>query len=142
MKKPIKCETIAFQGDISLIDLSPLGIKKIKQLVEMGCIKVKHQLNSLDREAYGYHPSKGLVLAQGESRQHFHAFRNIECVDMYEQPAIASNDNKKRLFIVIKKTSQILKHEEHDPIEFKPSIYELFYQSEYTFEGEYRRVAD
>lgn len=132
MKNLRKCEKLAFQGDIALLLIGklPEGVKKVIQ-----------KLNSADREAYGYHASKGLVLAQGESRNHFHAFRDIEKVEMYE---LAANDNKaqKRLFIVVKDEPGILQHEEHDPIELVPNVYELFYQSEYTFENEYRRVAD
>ena len=119
---------LAFQGDIALLAISklPEGVKKMMQ-----------KLNSSDREAYGYHSEKGLVLAQGESRNHFHAFKDIENVEMYE---LHANDNK-RLFLVINKPA-ILFHEEHDPIKFKPDVYELFFQKEYTFEEEYRRVAD
>lgn len=123
-----KCETLAFQGDIAL-----LAIGKLPE----GCKKVIQILNSAEREAYGYHPEKGLVLAQGESRNHFHAFRETEKVEMFE---LAANDNK-RLFLVINNTVK-LQHEEHDSIEFKPNVYELFFQYEYTFEDEYARVAD
>lgn len=122
------CDKLAFQGDIALLAINELPT---------GCTKVTQKLNSAEREAYGYHPSKGLVLAQGESRNHFHAFRETEKVDMYE---LASNDNK-RLFLVIKEEIPLV-HEEHDPIKFAPNVYELFFQSEYTFEEEYRRVAD
>ncbi len=123
-----KCEGLAFQGDIAL-----LAIGKLPE----GCNKVVNKLNSSDREAYGYHPEKGLVLAQGESRQHYHAFKEIDKVEMYE---LGANDNK-RLFLVIN-NSTILSHEEHDPISFEPDTYELFFQYEYTFEDEYRKVAD
>lgn len=124
-----KCKDIAFQGDISLLAIGtlPLGTRKVTQM-----------LNSSDREAYGYHPEKGLVLAQGESRNHFHAFRDVDNVEMYELPG--ANDNK-RLFLVVNNTMNLV-HEEHDPIEFAPNVYELFFQKEYTFEDEYRRVAD
>jgi hypothetical protein len=124
-----KCDKLAFQGDISL-----LAVGKLPE----GCTKVTQSLNSAEREAYGYHPEKGLVLAQGESRNHYHAFRDTEKVEMYELQA--ANDNK-RLFLVINNTA-ILQHEEHDPIEFEPNVYELFFQYEYTFEDEYARVAD
>lgn len=123
-----KCDKLAFQGDIALLAIGELP---------SGCIKVEKKLNSTDREAYGLHKEKGLVLAQGESRNHFHAFHDVRKVDMYE---LVANDNK-RLFLVVKETS-ILEHEEHDPIEFAPNVYELFFQYEYTFEEEYRRVAD
>lgn len=126
-----KCDGLAFQGDIAL-----LAIGKLPK----GCTKVTQRLNSAEREAYGYHPEKGLVLAQGESRNHYHAFREIEKVEMFE---LVANDNK-RLFLVINNPI-ILSHEEHDPIAFEPDTYELFFQSEYTFNDEieeYRRVAD
>lgn len=126
-----KCNKLAYQGDISL-----LAIGKLPK----GCKKVTQNLNSSDREAYGYHPTKGLVLAQGESRNHFHAFRDTENVELYELEPKAANDNR-RLFLVINEPMELM-HEEHDPIEFEPNVYELFFQSEYTFEDEYRRVAD
>lgn len=124
-----KCNELAFQGDIAL-----LAIGKLPN----GCKKVDQKLNNSNKEAYGYHPEKGLVLAQGESRNHYHAFREIEKVEMYELKGV--NDNK-RLFLIINNTTK-LQHEEHDPIEFKPNVYELFFQYEYTFEDEYARVAD
>lgn len=116
-----------FQGDIALlkIDFLPENVEKIT-----------HGLNSADREAYGYHPEKGLVLAQGESRQHYHAFRDTRNVEMYK-----SMDEKPRLFLVVNKPEKLM-HEEHDPIEIASGVHELFFQSEYTFEEEYRRVAD
>lgn len=123
-----QCDKLAFQGDIALLAINNLPD---------GCTKVTQGLNSAEREAYGYHPSKGLVLAQGESRNHFHAFRDIKKVDMYE---LVSNDNK-RLFLVVKEEIPLV-HEEHDAIKFAPNVYELFFQSEYTFEEEYRRVTD
>lgn len=120
------CDKLAYQGDIALLAIGELP---------KDCKKVDQRLNSAEREAYGYHPEKGLVLAQGESRNHYHAFRDTDKVEMF-----VANDNK-RLFLVISDTT-ILQHEEHDPIEFKPDVYELFFQSEYTFEEEYKRVAD
>lgn len=120
---------LAFQGDISLLAVGELP---------KGAIKVQKKLNSAEREAYGYHPEKGLVLAQGESRNHYHAFRETDKVSLYEyEPA---NDNK-RLFLVVDAVVPLV-HEEHDPIEVKPNVYELFFQYEYTFEDEYQRVAD
>lgn len=123
------CKELAFQGDIGL-----LAINKLPE----GCSKISHKLNSSDREAYGYHQEKGLVLAQGESRNHYHAFREIDKVEMYELKG--ANDNK-RLFLVINEAT-VLSHEEHDPIKFEPNVYELFFQFEYNFEEEYQRVAD
>lgn len=126
----MKCDKLAFQGDISL-----LAIGKLPE----GVIQVTKELNGAERESYGYHQEKGLVLAQGESRAHYHAFRDTENVKMFE---LSVNDNNsKRLFLVIEKPIALF-HEEHDPIEFEADVYELFFQSEYTFEEEYRRVAD
>jgi hypothetical protein len=123
-----KCEGLAFQGDIAL-----LAIGKLPE----GCKRVMHELNGANREAYGYHPTKGLVLAQGESRNHYHAFREIDKVEMYE---LHANDNK-RLFLVINNPVELV-HEEHDKIGFEPNVYELFFQFEYDFSEEYKRVAD
>ena len=125
------CDKLAFQGDIALLAVGSLP---------EGCKKVTQALNGIERESYGYHPEKGLVLAQGESRQHYHAFRNTDDVEMFELDPKGANDNK-RIFLVINNKSTLF-HEEHDPIEFKPDVYELFFQSEYTFEEEYRMVAD
>lgn len=118
---------LAFQGDIALlkVDVLPEGAEKITQA-----------LNSAEREAYGYHPQKGLVLAQGESRNHFHAFRDTDKVEMYR----VANDNN-RLYVVVKEPTTLL-HEEHNPICFDPAIYRLIFQQEWTFEDEYARVAD
>ena len=123
-----KCEQLAFQGDIALLAIGALP---------EGCREVTKKLDSSDREAYGYHAAKGLVLAQGESRNHYHAFQDTKSVKMYE---LHANDNK-RLFLVVDNTAT-LSHEEHDPIEFSPNVYELFFQYEYTFEEEYQRVTD
>lgn len=116
-----------FQGDIALLKISSLPD---------GVEKITHGLNSADREAYGYHPEKGLVLAQGESRQHYHAFRDTGNVAMFK-----SNDAKPRLFLVVNKPEKLM-HEEHNPIEIDAGVHELFFQAEYTFDEEYRRVAD
>jgi hypothetical protein len=131
MKNLRKMKDLAYQGDIALL--------KIKELPR-GAAQVVDKLNSAEREAYGYHAAKGLVLAQGESRNHYHAFREYsDNVEMYEMRD-AANDNK-RLFLVVNDTA-ILQHEEHDPIEVAPNVYELFFQKEYLFEEEYVRVAD
>lgn len=119
---------LAFQGDIALLAINSLP---------KGCQKVTQELDSSEREAYGYHPQKGLVLAQGESRAHYHAFREIDKIDMYQ---LIANDNK-RLFLVVKEEIPLV-HEEHDPIKFAPNVYELFFQSEYTYDDLYRRVLD
>lgn len=123
----IKSKKLAFQGDIALL--------KIDALPE-GAELITHMLNSADREAYGYHPEKGLVLAQGESRAHYHAFRDIDNVKMFK-----TKDAKPRLLLVVNNPT-VLAHEEHDHIEIPAGVHELFFQSEYTFEDEYRRVAD
>lgn len=122
-----KSEGLAFQGDIAL-----LSIDNLPDNIEL----VTQPLNSAEREAYGYHQVKGLVLAQGESRAHYHAFRDIDNVKMYR-----TKEEKPRLFLVVN-NPQALMHEEHDPIEIPAGIHELFFQKEYTFEEEYRRVAD
>jgi hypothetical protein len=109
------CKDLAFQGDICLLAIDNLP---------KDCVKINKPLNSSEREAYGYHPEKGLVLAQGESRNHFHAFKDINKVEMYESHA---NDNK-RLFLVVKENA-ILSHEEHDPILFPKKVYELIFQA-------------
>ncbi len=122
-----KSKDLAFQGDIALlkIDALPENLEKISD-----------GLNSSDREAYGYHPEKGLVLAQGESRKHYHAFRDTENVEMFK-----TKDAKPRLFLVVNKPLPLM-HEEHDPIEIEEGVHELFFQFQYNFESEYERVAD
>jgi hypothetical protein len=125
-----KSNGLAFQGDIALLNISALpdGVQEVTQ-----------SLNSAEREAYGYHPEKGLVLAQGESRAHYHAFRDTDNVKMFRLPA---NDSKKeRLFLVVNRSAPLV-HEEHDPIEIPAGTHELFFQYEYTFQEEYQRVAD
>lgn len=122
-----KSNGLAFQGDIAL-----LTVDSLPSDVEM----ITAPLNSEDREAYGYHSEKGLVLAQGESRAHYHAFRDTENVKMYR-----TKGDKPRLFLVVN-NPEALMHEEHDSIEIPAGTHELFFQKEYTFEEEYRRVAD
>jgi len=125
-----KSNGLAFQGDIGLLLIAslPSGVEKVTQ-----------SLNSEDRGAYGYHPVKGLVLAQGESRQHYHAFRDTDNVEMFRLPA--NNNDKERLFLVINKPEPLV-HEEHDPIEFPAGVHTLVFQYEHTFEEEYQRVVD
>lgn len=118
-------EMLAFQGDIALLKVDALPA---------GAARVEKALDSAEREAFGYHPEKGLVLAQGESRAHYHAFRDTDAVEMY-----AANDN--RLFVVVKSPA-VLFHEEHDPIAHPAGVYELLFQKEYGFEDIYTRVAD
>ena len=119
-------ENLAFQGDIALL--------KVNALPE-GVTRVTQALNSAEREAFGYHPEKGLVLAQGESRAHYHAFCDTDAVEMYA----AANDN--RLFVKVL-TPATLFHDEHDPIQHPEGIYELLFQKEYTFDDLYAKVAD
>lgn len=118
---------IAFQGDIFIARVDTLPAD---------AVPVTKPLDGTDREAFGYHPQKGLVLAQGESRQHYHAFRDVQNVKMF-----SANDNK-HLFVVVENQPCVLQHEEHNPIQFAPGVYRFGFQQEETFEGEYRRVAD
>lgn len=122
--------TLSFQGDISLL---LIGDKDTA--IPAGFTEVTSKLSGDTREDYGYHPEKGLVLAQGESRAHYHAFRDTENTRMY-----MANDNKSAL--VLLKTPATLFHEEHKAIEFDAGLYRLFFQQEYTYEEEYRRLAD
>lgn len=122
--------TLAFQGDIFILEINILPKK---------AVKLNKILNSSDREAYGYHVNKGLVLAQGESRQHYHAFRDIEEVELWHIPA---NDNQKEKLYVVLKSPQILMHEEHDGIQRNAGVHRFGFQYEANFEEDYRRIAD
>lgn len=122
---------LAFQGDIFI-----LAVDKLPE----GAVKIDQELNGNDREAYGYHKSKGLVLAQGESRQHYHAFRDTDNVELWKLPA--NENNKKDKLYVVLKTPQALVHEEHDGLQRSAGVHRFGYQFETTFEGEYRKVAD
>lgn len=121
---------LAFQGDIFILEIDKLP---------ENAVKLDKKLNEVSPEAYGYHAAKGLVLAQGESRQHFHAFRDTDQVELWHVPA---NDNKKEKLYVVLKTPQTLVHEEHDPIERNAGVHRFGFQFEETFEGDYRRVED
>lgn len=121
---------LAFQGDIFILQVDKLP---------KGAVKLDKKLDEVSPEAYGLHRTKGLVLAQGESRQHFHAFRDTEEVELWHVPA---NDNAKEKLYVVLKTPQLLVHEEHDPIQREAGVHRFGFQFEETFEGEYRRVAD
>lgn len=133
---------LAFQGDIALFftegfakDYTIEAVKDWDGVIPAGFTLVTQTLDGAGREDYGYHPEKGLVLAQGESRAHYHAFRDTENTRMY-----MANDNKSAL--VLLKTPATLFHEEHKAIEFDAGLYRLFFQQEYTYEEEYRRLAD
>lgn len=121
---------LAFQGDIFILKVD--GLPK-------NAVKLDKKLDGLDREAFGYSPYKGLVLAQGESRLHFHAFQDVENVELWHVPA---NDNQKEKLYVVLKKPQLLVHEEHDPIQRDEGVHRFGFQYEETFEGDYRRVAD
>lgn len=122
--------TLAFQGDIFILKVAKLPVE---------AVRLDRALNGSDREAYGYHPGKGLVLAQGESRQHFHAFHDFKQVELWHVPA---NDNKKEKLYVVLNSDQVLQHEEHDPIQREAGVHRFGFQYETTFEEDYRRVAD
>lgn len=122
--------TLAFQGDIFILEIDKLP---------ENAVKLNKVLNGNDREAYGYHAGKGLVLAQGESRQHYHAFRETEEVELWHIPA---NDNQREKLYVVLKSPQILMHEEHDGIQRNAGVHRFGFQFEATFEDETRRVAD
>lgn len=122
---------LAFQGDIFVLEVDELPA---------GAVKLTKALNTADRDAYGYHPTRGLVLAQGESRQHYHHFPDTKQVELWHIPA--ANDNQKEKLYVVLKSEQVLQHDEHDGIKRKAGVHRFGFQFETTFEDEYRRVAD
>ncbi len=108
-----------FQGDISLLRM-PEGTQIPEGWVE------------IDPDE-----SKGVCLAYGEVSGHAHAFREVEKIKVYRNPA---NENQMMVLVV---DNTALTHEEHDGCEFsKTSIWFKAPQEEYTFEEEYRVVAD
>lgn len=117
---------IYFQGDIVISKLPkdqkiPEGLKKLKPEV------------------------KGLVLAYGETSGHAHALRETTKVDIYYND-IESNKSDNgflEMYIHVKHPQGVyLTHEEHDKIFLPMGFYVKFNQKEYTFENEYRVVAD
>lgn len=150
MTKSIK--ELGFQGDIAFIRVDGHIRKAFKAIYNMDIDdiikdKANRIMGALQGDgvlAAGLHPEKGLVLAQGESRSHYHAFRNPDAVELY-----AVNDNVRLLLI---KDAEPLVHEEHDGILFDPSVFNqpenepVIYiqggQFEYDYSDEYRRVAD
>ena len=133
---------LGFQGDIAFLRVDEHIRKAFKSLygAEIADIirdkskRINHALQGDGVLAAGLHPEKGMVLAQGESRNHYHAFREPDAVELY-----AVNDNVRLLLI---KKPAPLQHEEHDSIEFEPEIYIQGGQFEYDYSVEYRRVAD
>lgn len=121
---------LAFQGDIFILQVPELP---------KDAVRLTKPLDAADRDAFGYHPTRGLVLAQGESRQHYHAFRDTKQVELWHVPA---NDNSKEKLYVVLKSPQALEHDEHDPIKRAAGVHRFGFQYETTFEDEYRRVAD
>lgn len=140
-----KIKNLAFQGDISFLkvdkhikeSLKKLFNVDVEEIIKDSSKKIARALSGVDASDAGLHPEKGMVLAQGESRAHYHAFRNHENVDVFE----ATNDNMKIRLVVVKSFSPI-EHEEHDKIGFDPEIYIQGFQYEYDYEEEYRRIAD
>lgn len=138
-------ENLAMQGDISFLKVDNF-VKEalfkvfrvdVDKIINDTSKKIAHALAGNNPADAGIHPQKGLVVAQGESRQHFHAFRDPQKVDVFE----AVNDNTRIRLIVVKEKC-LVEHEEHDPIAFDEGIYIQGFQYEYSFEEEYRRVLD
>lgn len=143
MAKSLK--TLGMQGDISFLKVDSFvknALQKVFKIdvdtiINDASKKITNALMGNNPADAGVHPEKGLVVAQGESRQHFHAFRDKEKVDAFE----AINDNTRIRLLVVKEDTQI-EHEEHDPIALEAGIYIQGFQYEYSFEEEYRRVLD
>lgn len=140
---------LGFQGDIAFLKVDThiekafekLHGVSIKSIVSDASKRISHALKGDGVLAAGLHPEKGMVLAQGESRAHYHAFRNPDAVEVYPV-----NDNMR---LIVIRNPEPLVHEEHDGIMFQPSetltdplIYIQGGQFEYDFSEEYRRVAD
>lgn len=140
-----KLEHLAMQGDISFLKvdnhikaaMASIFSVDIDAIIQDASKKITNALKGSNPADAGLHPQKGLVVAQGESRQHFHAFREPEKVDAFE----AVNDNNRIRLLVVKEKC-LIQHEEHDPIELDEGIYIQGFQYEYSFEDEYRRVLD
>ena len=140
-----KIENLGFQGDISFLKVDAYVKEALKRLfnVDVDAVindaskKIVHACTGKDAADGGLHPEKGLVLAQGESRAHYHAFRDPSKVDVFE----ATNDNTRIRLVVVKNLLPI-EHEEHKPIAFDPEIYVQGFQYEYDYADEYRRLAD
>lgn len=117
---------IFFQGDIAIAKL-PEG-----QQIPKGLEKLKPE-------------PKGLVLAYGETSGHAHAFRESTKADVYYND-VATNKSENgilEMYIHVKDPKGIiLQHEEHDKIFLPMGVYVKFNQMEYTFNEEYRAVAD
>ncbi|MBE2191351.1 MAG: hypothetical protein IAE63_04150 [Alphaproteobacteria bacterium] len=140
-----KLENLAMQGDISFLKvdahikeaMSKIFRVDIDAIIQDASKKITNTLKGNNPADAGLHPQKGLVVAQGESRQHYHAFRDPDKVDAFE----AVNDNTRIRLLVVKEKC-FVEHEEHDPIELDEGIYIQGFQYEYSFEDEYRRVMD
>lgn len=103
----------AFQGDV--------GLRRVDALPEGAELTTKN-----DR----------LVLAYGEVTGHKHQF-NDQAVQVFA----AKVGNEIKMFVHLPAPAALY-HEEHSPIAFQEGTYEVINQEEYTYEGEFRRVAD
>lgn len=115
-----------FQGDITITKLPD------NQNIPEGLTKLEPE-------------QKGLVLAYGETSGHAHAFRDTNKVNIYYNniETNKSDNGILEMYIHVKDPQgAYLYHEEHDKIFFPMGFYVKFNQKEYTFEDEYRVVAD
>lgn len=123
MKEPTPATDVFFQGDLAFMKM-PGGFA-----VPDGFVPAKQE-------------AKGVVMAYGETSGHAHAFRETDAVSAYYNPQSPANDNGYDEMYVVVDRPTVLFHEEHDPILVPPGIWKKWNQKEYTFEDEYRVVAD
>ncbi len=119
----IKSTSIFFQGDLGLLKL-PDDFELPKDFEEL-----KPE-------------EKGLVLAYGEVSGHAHAIRQTQDAIVYFNPAAArQNVGYDEMYIFCKKPCLLI-HEEHTPVMLQKGWHKKWNQKEYTYEDEYRIVAD
>lgn len=108
----------AFQGDV--------GIMKVDGLPSNAVLQKDHNK----------------IIAYGEATNHAHRFLDTNFApDPNVHVHIAEIEGTNIVFLDIKKDTTLY-HEEHGPIRFREGLYRYLGQYEYTYEGEFRKVAD
>lgn len=119
----MKAKNINFQGDL-------------------GFAKLPDNFNLPEGFVESTPEAKGLILAYGEVSGHTHRVEDTDSATVFFNPSgTKHNVGYDEMYIFCKKPC-LLVHEEHDPILLSAGWHLKFNQKEYTFEDEYRVVAD
>lgn len=109
----------AFQGDV--------GIMKVDSIPASAVLQDRHNK----------------IIAYGEATNHAHRFLDVNSYapDPNVNVYLAEVEGSNVVFLDVRKDT-VLFHEEHGPVRFFEGLYRYLGQYEYTYEGEFRKVAD